>query len=382
MTILNILHTIPGRNWGGMEQRALEQVRWLVDHGHHAWYAAPPDGEPFRQARAAGVPVIPMVFDPAWRPDTMLRLRRFVAGHKVDIIDTHVTRDAKAAMACLDLCAVVRSRHVDQPLETTAARRAQWRLGSDHVITVAGSIRRHLIEIGLAEAERSTWVGGWAHEKFFAPPAVARADLRRSLGLADDVPVLLCVAMLRPDKGQDHFVGAMARLKDRGVAPVLLLAGAATAESAGYADGLRHLAAQAGVADRVRFLGYRDDVPDLMRAADLAVISSLVEGQPRVAVQAFASATPLVATRVGGVPEIVEHDVTGWLADPADPGSLADTIHYALADPIKKSVVAAKARRLAERTMRIDLRMEQTLATYAIAREHAWKRRFPRLRTE
>jgi len=112
------------------------------------------------------------------------------------------------------------------------------------------------------------------------------------------------------------------------------------------------------------------------------VISSLVEGQPRVAVQAFASATPLVATRVGGVPEIVEHDVTGWLADPADPGSLADTIHYALADPIKKSVVAAKARRLAERTMRIDLRMEQTLATYAIAREHAWKRRFPRLRTE
>ena len=124
---MRILHTIPGRNWGGMEQRTLEQVRWLATHGHDVWLAAPADGEPYRAALAEGLPLVSMNFDRPWRPATVMALRRLVTTNRIDIIDTHVTRDAKAAIACLDLCAVVRSRHVNQPLRPTPVRRLQWR---------------------------------------------------------------------------------------------------------------------------------------------------------------------------------------------------------------------------------------------------------------
>jgi glycosyltransferase involved in cell wall biosynthesis len=379
---LRILHTIPGRNWGGMEQRVLEQVRWLSTNGHRAWIAAAPDSETYRRAVAQGLPAVPMAFDRPWKPAVVAGLRRFVRDNRVDVIDTHVTRDAKAAMACLDLCAVVRSRHVDQPLKPYLTRRLQWRLGCDHVVTVAGTIRRHLVETGLAVPERASWVGGWADDRFFdhPDPVGVRARLRHELALAPEATVLLCVAMLRTDKGQDHLLRAVRLLVGRGLPVVCLLAGAATAESTDYRNGLRALAAAEGIADKVRFLGYRDDVPDLMQAADMVVISSLVEGQPRVAVQAFASGRPLVATDVGGVAEIVADGTTGWLTPPADPEALAATIARALADPFRKTAVVANARRVAEETMRFDTRMEQALAVYRAALAHARSRTFPRWR--
>ncbi len=236
---MRILHTIPGRNWGGMEQRTLEQVGWLVAHGHAAWLAAPPDGEPFRRALDLGLPVVPMVFDRPWRMATVMSLRRFVRDNDVEVIDAHVTRDAKVAMACLDLCAVVRSRHVNQPLKPSPARRLQWRLGADHIITVADVTRHALVASGLADVRRATAIGGWADERFFAPPDPAtRRAVRAELGLEECVPVLLCVGMLRPDKGQDHLIRALGLLAARGRNPVCLLAGIATGESAGYAAGL------------------------------------------------------------------------------------------------------------------------------------------------
>jgi len=160
-----------------------------------------------------------MVFDRPWKPSVMAGLRRFVRDNRINVIDTHVTGDAKAAMACLDLCAVVRSRHVDQPLKPSFARRLQWRLGCDHVITVAGTIRDHLVDIGLAAHERAIWVGGWAQPAFFdhRDPMGARTRLRHELGVPPSATVLLCVAMLRPDKGQHHLLGAVRLLLDRGV---------------------------------------------------------------------------------------------------------------------------------------------------------------------
>jgi len=379
---MRILHTIPGRNWGGMEHRTLEQVRWLHANGHAVWLAAPADGEPYHRAERMGLPVVRMSFDPPWRPATVGALRRFVRDNGVEVIDAHVTRDAKAAMACLDLCAVVRSRHVNQPLKATIIRRLQWRFGADHVITVAEVTRRDLVATGLAAAARSTSIGGWADEAFFqlADAETTRARLRAEQELAAESTVVLCVGMLRPDKGQDHLIRALGLLAGRGLALDCLLAGSATAESAPYQAALERLAVDQGLGGRVRFLGYREDVSNLMQAADLVVIPSLTEAQPRVAVQAFATGRPVVATRVGGVPEIVTDGVTGWLVPPADPSALAEAIGRALSDSAAAATVAANARRLAEGEMRFDHRMAQTLATYRTAMERARRRVFPRFR--
>jgi len=375
---MRILHTIPGRNWGGMEHRTIEQVRWLAGHGHAVWLAAPDDGEPFRRAQAQGLPVIAFDFDRPWKTATISALRRIVRERRVEVIDAHVTRDAKAALACLDLCAVVRSRHVNQPLKPSLIRRLQWRL-SDHVITVAECTREHLVHIGLADPARSTSIGGWADERFFdlPDPVATRSRLRGEIGLSPDAFVLVCVGMLRPDKGQDHLIRALGLLKRRGLDFVTVLAGSATAESAAYESGLAVLAGAEGV--DVRFLGYRDDVSELMQMGDGVVIPSLTEAQPRVAVQAFATGKPVVASAVGGVPEIVRDGETGWLVPPADPPALADALALLVGAGPEVERVAAAARRLAEQAMRFDHRMAQTLDTYRAAIGRARTRLWPRV---
>ena len=115
-----------------------------------------------------------------------------------------------------------------------------------------------------------------------------------------------------------------------------------------------------------------------MRFADLMVLPSLVEGQPRVLVQAFASGRPVVAAAAGGTGEIVQTGQTGWLVPMADPPALTASIAEALANPEQRALVAANAKALAEREMRIERRMELTLAIYDQAIARAKTRRFPR----
>ncbi|MBC7905509.1 MAG: glycosyltransferase family 4 protein [Rhodospirillaceae bacterium] len=377
---MRILHTIPGRNWGGMEHRTLEQVRWLVGHGHDVWLAAPADGDPYKRAEAMGLPVVPMNFDRPWRLSSLRALRALVREKRIDIIDAHVTRDAKAALGCLDLCALVRSRHVNQPLKPSFMRRLQWRL-SDHIITVAECTRVDLVHMGLADAKRSTSIGGWADERFFdlPDPVATRARLRAEIGLGADDCVLVCVGMLRPDKGQNFLIEALSLLKQRGITLTAVFAGSATAESADYEAGLKEQAKAAGVT--VHFLGYREDVSELMQTGDLVVIPSLTEAQPRVAVQAFATGRPVVACAVGGVPEIVKDGETGWLVPPAQPAALADAIARVVGDPVETARIAKGARALAEHAMRFDHRMAQTLDTYRTAIARAKSRPLVRVKS-
>lgn len=376
---MNILHTIPGRNWGGMEHRTVEQVRWLKANGHAVWLATPPDGQTSARAKAAGLPVLPFDFDRPWQPATMRAFRRLVIERRIELIDTHVTRDAKVAAACLDLCAVVRSRHVNQPLKPSPLRRMQWRLGADHVITVAECTRTDLIAGGLVDPRRSTTVGGWADDAFFSAAAPGeRAALRAQLGLSGEAFVWLCVGMIRPDKGQDHLLTALPLLAARGLTPTLVIVGAATAESAAFEAGLRRRAEENRLP--VVFTGYREDVAALMRMADAVVIPSLTEAQPRVAVQAFAVGRPVVASAVGGVPEIVTPGETGWLVPPAAPAALAEAMEAVMAKPSAAGSVATCARLLAEATMRFDHRMSLTLETYRTALDRAHSRAFPRWR--
>ena len=374
---MRILHTIPGRNWGGMEHRTIEQVKWLVAHGHQVWLAAPEDGEPYGRAKALGLPVVPMCFDPPSR--AVPALRRFIRENRVEVMDAHVTRDAKAGLFCLDLCAQVRSRHVNQYLKPSFMRRLQWRM-SDHVITVAECTRQDLVRDGIIDAARSCSIGGWADERFFdlADPVATRARLRAEIGIAEGATTIVCVGMLRPDKGQNFLLQAMALLKARGVELTLVLAGSATAESAEYETGLKRQAEEQGL--RVHFLGYREDVSGLMQMADLVVIPSLTEAQPRVAVQAFATGRPVVASRVGGVPEIVHDGETGWLVPPAEPQALANAVARVLADPAAAARVAQGARALAETRMRFDHRMAETLETYEKAIQRAKSRCFLRVK--
>jgi glycosyltransferase involved in cell wall biosynthesis len=163
----------------------------------------------------------------------------------------------------------------------------------------------------------------------------ARRAFRAAQGVPDTRPVISLVQRLSPPKTPLVFVRALPRiLAERPDAVAWIVGDGPLAASAEQA------VAAAGLAGRVAFLGLRKDMPDVLSASDVVVHSSIREGLPRVVLEALAVGTPVVATAVGGVPDVVADGVSGLLVPPEDPAALAGAVLATLADP------AAAARRV------------------------------------
>ncbi|MGC9665571.1 glycosyltransferase [Planosporangium sp. 12N6] len=171
-----------------------------------------------------------------------------------------------------------------------------------------------------------------------------------------DLPVVLCVANLKWEKGHKYLVDAVGRLRDRSAPCTLVLAGAGTEEPA-----LCRQAAELGV--DVRFLGTRWDVDRLLARADVAVLPSLTEGMPNAVMEAMAAGTPVVATTVGGTPELLRG--RGVLVPSADPQALADGLYTVLSDREYAGRLAREAQTWSRTHLHVDVMVDQHLALYA-----------------
>ena len=171
-------------------------------------------------------------------------------------------------------------------------------------------------------------------------------DVRREFEIDDDVHLLAHVGNIRPHKGHTNLIAAISTLAERRDDFLLLSAG--TEKEPGDLDRIRAEADAAGVADKIRFLGRRDDAHRLIEAADLLVNPSDVEGLPVVILEAMQLRTPVIATDVGGVASVVIDHETGWLVPERDPDALASRIAALLDDPPMRKRVAGAAHSLVE----------------------------------
>lgn len=182
---------------------------------------------------------------------------------------------------------------------------------------------------------------------------------RGALGLADDEPCLLMAARIVTAKGHDTALKALARIKDQRW--TLLLAGDHHGD---LGPQIQALATELGIADRVRFLGLREDVPALLAAADMLLAPSRREALSLTLLEASACALPIVASTVGGIGEVVEHGASGLLVPPDDVPALADAIAQLLAAPEQRSALGARARQRFESGFTENAMFDGTLAAY------------------
>ncbi len=156
------------------------------------------------------------------------------------------------------------------------------------------------------------------------------------------------------------MIDALATVAEKRPDLVTLLAGEGPLENS-----LRAQCATLGLGNRVRFLGYRRDVPELLEAADIVVLPSLYEGLPLVAIEALAAGRPMVATDVDGTPEVVIHERTGLLVPPANPLALAAAIERLNADPALAIRLASDGRKFVQENFAVQRQIEQTAALYS-----------------
>jgi glycosyltransferase involved in cell wall biosynthesis len=200
---------------------------------------------------------------------------------------------------------------------------AAYRLTSgvvDRVTIISRLAAERYVAIGAVPARLLEILPNAVDTDRFRPIPEARAAIRRELRLGDEF-VWLAVGRFEEAKDYPTMIAAFARLAADRPTSRLLLVGKGSLRPE-----VEQLVRAAGLDERVRFLGVRRDVPELMSAADGYLLSSAWEGMPVVLLEAAAVGLPIVATRVGGVAEVVEDGTTGFLVPPGDPAALAEAM--------------------------------------------------------
>lgn len=274
--------------------------------------------------------------------DAIRSLRRIVGSGPHDLVHAHGLRAGiDASLAARGLCPVVVTVHnLVRPEIAGAARAKIDRLAeplvvrlADHVLTVSQEIADRLKRVaprGVSKIEVLYLGIGDA-------PQVkqSRSEVRRSLGLADDTCVVVAVARLAPQKALHVMLQALSSTR---TGPVLLVLGEGPLERE-----LRDRARGLGLDERVRFLGFRDDVADIVAAADLFCLSSIWEGVPLAVQEAILLGVPVVSTDVGGMGEIVGDRRSGRLVPAGDASALAEAIDDICSSPDHGAVYARRA---------------------------------------
>lgn len=226
--------------------------------------------------------------------------------------------------------AIVRTRHIVQPIRPHALNRWLYGSATDLIVTVTDAIRRQIVASGLAPEDRVVALPGGVDAERYRPdvPPAHGLDARGLLKVSPDVPLIGLVGGFRVMKGHETVVAAAARLAATDLPFHLVFIGQGP-----FAERVRGLVHAAGLADRVTLVGFVDELPMVMAALDVALYAALEsDGMSRVLWEYLAAAVPVVATRVGVVPEVLENDVNALLVPPGEPVPLAAAIERLLRD--------------------------------------------------
>ena len=361
---LRILHTESSLNWGGQEYRTLEEVRWLRARGHAAWIACDPQSELMKRAGPELCVPVPMAGAMDWRATRTIR--SFCRKQKINVIHTHSSTDSWVCYP-LHLAAwpVVRSRQVTNLVRPSLDRSFIYRHGCARVVASAEFIRRNLIEhTGVAE-QRVQVIGEGTDLSRFTPEVDGRR-VRAEWGVEDDVVLFGLVAMIRPEKGHWEFIQAAVQLARAGMRVKFVIVGEGVGGREFEAECRRYIIAWTGNAESgpIFMAGYRSDMPEVMAALDVLVVPSRAEAQSLVTPQAFASGKPVIASRVGGLPELVTHEQTGLLVEPGNVDVLAGALRRLAADETLRKEMGTRALALARSTLSFHAKMEACMALY------------------
>jgi glycosyltransferase involved in cell wall biosynthesis len=318
---LSIVHVLSSFGMGGQERVALDLAGGQSAAGHRVLtisLAAPPDGPLAAEFRERGLEIQTVAKRPGRDPRLFLALARLFRTRRVDVVHTHNPQPLlfSALPAKLARAALVHTKHGVNPdiRRRLAMRRAAGRL-VDLFVAVSQPTAQVAAERRECRPDRLRVVPNGIDLDRFGPDDGARRAIRRELGIPEDAFVVGTVGRLWPEKGHAYLIRSLAPVLARGFHLVIT----------GEGPERENLTAQiAGLArpETVHLTGNRRDVPKLLAALDVFVLTSKSEGLPLVIPEAMAAGLPVVATRVGGIPQVVEEGATGFMVSYGDEEAL------------------------------------------------------------
>lgn len=371
---MRIAHVVESLDIGGLEHVVVALAAAQRARGHEVliiclWRR----GALAERAELAGVRVACCDKRAGLDAKALLRMRSLLRAFGADVLHTHNPMAhyyAVAAALGLGIGRVLNSRHGMGSGELSARREKLYRLAllaTDHAVSVCDAARQRFVAHGVMPSRKASVVrNGIDLSRFMARNSAASGTLRMALGLPDDVVLFGTVGRLNEAKQQGRLLVALRTLIDSGVPAALVIAG----------DGELRAALEAqtdslGLRERVRLLGARSDVPDLLAAMDVFVLPSRTEGYSLALVEASAAALPIIATAVGGNAEIVQDGLTGLVIPAGDDDRLVAAMRELALDPPRRERLGSGARQWALREGSLDAMCDGYQSLYGNARQAA-----------
>jgi glycosyltransferase involved in cell wall biosynthesis len=351
-----VVHVDRQRSFTGQIQRGLHDATVLHRAGHRVLLIAHPGSEFARRGRAAGIEVLELPMRGGAIFPSMLRAARALRGRGVDVLHSHGGRDHVLALIVARLTGIphlVHTKH-NHNVPRGARRLAVYRVCT-RVVAVSDFMRERLEAAGLAAGQVVSIPTAVDLERF--RPRPRDPELAASLGIAPDDLVVGNISSLHERKGIEEILRALALLRcgPQGKRVRGLLVGRQHARWQG-------LAQQLGVADRVIFPGFREDVEQLLPLFDVVTLPSHHEALGTAALEAMAAGRALVVSDGEGLAEAVGD--TGLRTPPRDSVALAEAIAALLGDPARRAALGAAARDRAVAHYSNRVLAERTLALY------------------
>lgn len=349
---LRVAHVVLSLDFGGMERIVVNLVREGQRRGQHcAVICLERPGHLALQAEMFGAPVYCIHKAPGLRPSTVGRIKRVLREFQPDVLHTHTPggllyagRAARAAGVPL----IVHTEHLNNTRHPSIGRLQRWRRTwllwyaarcCSRFFCVSKDIAADLeAQRVVPGAKLGVLLNGIDTEQIARPTDAAA--LRRSLKIPAQAPVIGSVGRLNPVKRQDLLIRSFARVRARFPEAHLVVVGDGPAR-----DTLNTLVAQLQLQDSVHLVGSQMEPERYLQIMDIFVLSSSLEGLPLVILEAWAVGLPVVASAVGGVPDLISHDRNGLLFPSGDEAALASLLGELLENPARARGLGAEARR-------------------------------------
>lgn len=374
---IRVAHIVPALQIGGAERLAVNLCLYHTARTAPACviYDPPADTHYERQLQQARIPLVSAYKRRAYDVGVFVRLLRLLRHLQPAVAHLHIS-GINYVFPLLPLLRVPSVYTVHNIAERDLhARRGgrlvqylafRYRLGGIQPVAISEQVRVSFQQLyGWGELP-VIWNGIPVAE--FTPSSERRACWRAREGFSEAETLIVCIAGFRPQKNLSLLIRAFAGLSQETAR--LLLVGSGEQEAQ-----LRALVRELGVAERVHFLGVRNDIPAILNACDLFALSSDWEGTPMAIMEAMASGLPVISTAVGGVPELVQHGITGLLTPPGDMAALTDALRQLVRDPALRKSMGCAARQFATEHFDIHKTVDAYEQLYAQLRSRRYNPR-------
>ena len=359
--MMKILHINTERTWRGGEQQTLYLLQGLNQRQIACHLVCQPDSPMAARALEAGAEVFPVAMHGEADLLAGFRIRQLVKTHHYDMIHSHTSH--AHALAYMGSVGCKTCRLVTRRVDFTIFRSRflklnsiKYRFMADYYVAISQKIKEVMVADGIAADRIFVVHSGIDLDRF---SGVAGDSLIAEFHLRSDQPVVINVAHLAGHKGQQFLVRAIPHVLKEipGVRFFIIGEGELMTELQDLSDSL-------GITRALTFTGFRKDVGAFYNMADLFVMSSVQEGLGTAVLDALALGKPVVATKAGGIPEVIKDGKTGRLVEAANPQALAQGIIEMLAHKDQSQAMAQRGQAVVKEQFSIDAMVENNLAVY------------------